>query len=463
YDEALRISTQQADTLLRTESMIGLGKSQRLLNNQELSLESFRQALDEASQLGSLKNVCASLHNIGINYLEKNEFDISLDYLIQALDIANSNNIIKEQVNIYLSLGMLYVKKNNFEKALSEINKSFDLSRQANFEAGVCNALIGFGKLYIKKGDLPKAIENLQISASLSNKLQDWPKSLKSNELLSSIFSKLKQYDKSLARLNLCVLLKDSIFEQNKANSLADMHILFQLSEKQDEIELKKHEITFYLREKQLGQIRTGGLWVLVTLTLILGILLLFWQRDNIQKNKALFHKQQEVHSARQAMMEAEFKTNKIEKQKLQNEFDFKHREITNFALFVIQKNEYLKELSNRFSELLKIDGDKRKNEIKSIIRRLKQSFMASNELENVSDDIEQINHQFLYNLNELFPDLSENEKRLCGFFRLGLSNKEISTLNNISHKAVEMARYRMRKKMRIESNVDLVGYLKSM
>ena len=62
--------------------------------------------------------------------------------------------------------------------------------------------------------------------------------------------------------------------------------------------------------------------------------------------------------------------------------------------------------------------------------------------------------------LMELHPNLSASDKRLCCYIKMGLSSKEIAPLINISHKSVEMARYRLRKKMELAPDASLTTYL---
>jgi len=49
---------------------------------------------------------------------------------------------------------------------------------------------------------------------------------------------------------------------------------------------------------------------------------------------------------------------------------------------------------------------------------------------------------------------------RLCAYLRLNLSSKEIAPLLNISHKSVEVKRYRLRKKMGLEHDQSLSNYI---
>ena len=67
---------------------------------------------------------------------------------------------------------------------------------------------------------------------------------------------------------------------------------------------------------------------------------------------------------------------------------------------------------------------------------------------------------EFFTRLKNKYPSLTKNEERLCAMLRLNLSSKEIASLNNTSVKAVEMGRYRLRKKCSVENNQELSGFL---
>lgn len=59
-----------------------------------------------------------------------------------------------------------------------------------------------------------------------------------------------------------------------------------------------------------------------------------------------------------------------------------------------------------------------------------------------------------------LHPDLSPNDLRFCAYLRLNLTSKEIAPLLNISIKSVETRRYRLRKKLNLEHEDNLVSYI---
>ncbi|MCK6692317.1 MAG: hypothetical protein L6Q97_09460, partial [Thermoanaerobaculia bacterium] len=58
------------------------------------------------------------------------------------------------------------------------------------------------------------------------------------------------------------------------------------------------------------------------------------------------------------------------------------------------------------------------------------------------------------------FHDLTPNEQKLCALLRLNLSTKEISNLMSISLRGVEIARYRLRKKLGLDQGQNLSKFI---
>ena len=68
----------------------------------------------------------------------------------------------------------------------------------------------------------------------------------------------------------------------------------------------------------------------------------------------------------------------------------------------------------------------------------------------------------FLKKVKSRHATLTSNDLRLCAYLRLNLSSKEIAPLLNISPRSVEVKRYRLRKKMELEHDVNLTDYILS-
>ena len=70
----------------------------------------------------------------------------------------------------------------------------------------------------------------------------------------------------------------------------------------------------------------------------------------------------------------------------------------------------------------------------------------------DVCDDEE----AFLGRLLKQYPELSDNEKQLCVYLRMGLSTQEICVLTGNQPRSVNMARYRLRRALNLAETDNL-------
>lgn len=72
----------------------------------------------------------------------------------------------------------------------------------------------------------------------------------------------------------------------------------------------------------------------------------------------------------------------------------------------------------------------------------------------------ENVHEEFLKRIKQAYPDLSPRELKLCAYLRMNSSSKEISVLMNISTRGVEIARYRLRKKLDLPRETNLANFI---
>lgn len=73
------------------------------------------------------------------------------------------------------------------------------------------------------------------------------------------------------------------------------------------------------------------------------------------------------------------------------------------------------------------------------------------------------LNSKFIQAVSKTYPELTSMEFKLCCLLRAGYTNSQIAKITNRSLRAVETARYRMRKKLPIKTNDDLTVFLMKM
>ena len=67
---------------------------------------------------------------------------------------------------------------------------------------------------------------------------------------------------------------------------------------------------------------------------------------------------------------------------------------------------------------------------------------------------------EYLTRLGNTFPELTVSDKKLCAYLKMDLSSKEIAPLMNLTYRSVEMTRYRLRKKLNLSREQNLIEFL---
>ena len=150
-----------------------------------------------------------------------------------------------------------------------------------------------------------------------------------------------------------------------------------------------------------------------------------------------------------------------IRERSLKLEIEHKKRELASYAINFVQKNTLFSELKERLTELHKKHADAG-SEIKSIQRVIDDNYRADKEWENFKLRFEEVHQDFFPTLTRKFPDLGGAEIKLCALLRLNLNLKESSNILGISPDSVKTARHRLRKKLNLNTEDNLVQYLAS-
>lgn len=189
----------------------------------------------------------------------------------------------------------------------------------------------------------------------------------------------------------------------------------------------------------------------------------LFNIRQGIEKKKEEEMEDLRKESEKDAILK-DMEITELKNTQLEQEIKFKSDELSATTMSLISKNEILRDIGEQISKIKKIAAE---GSIASIQKNLSK-LQASIE-ENISKDsdwnafnknFDIVYGDYMKRLLKLHPDLTQSEKRLCCYIRMGLSSKEIAPLINISFRSVEMARYRLRKKIDLTPEASLADYL---
>jgi DNA-binding CsgD family transcriptional regulator len=249
---------------------------------------------------------------------------------------------------------------------------------------------------------------------------------------------------------------------------------------------LPEGEYTFWVKARNIHSVvsqPTGFKFIVLppwyrtmTARIIYGVVVLLllvfaWYLQNwlISRSRALeLQKQQEKfriteEHLRSEALEKEKEMIRLRNEKLRNEMVFKEKELANSTMNVIQKNDFLLNIKD---DLLRIyrDGSLKEiqNKVSEIVRKIDRDIDNESQWELFEVHLEQVHQDFLTRLRKLFPDMTLRETRLCAYLRMEMTSKEISSLMNISVRAVENNRYKLRKKLGLDGKDNLNEFIRN-
>lgn len=160
---------------------------------------------------------------------------------------------------------------------------------------------------------------------------------------------------------------------------------------------------------------------------------------------------------------ETQVKIDQLKSEKMKADLDHQAKELASTTMHLVQKGEILTKIKDNLSEVYKIVADpKAKRQINSMIRTIEADVNFDETWKNFEHNFDKVHVNFNKRLKQKYPVLTPNDIKLCTYLKLNLSSKEIASLTNISVRGVEISRYRLRKKLALDSNENLVEFIQA-
>ncbi|MDA3890518.1 MAG: triple tyrosine motif-containing protein [Salinivirgaceae bacterium] len=231
---------------------------------------------------------------------------------------------------------------------------------------------------------------------------------------------------------------------------------------------LPEGEYTFRLKAKNIYNIesnettftltilppwyRETWAYIIYALLFIGFIILIFKLRGiQLQKEKTVFIEEQ--------LKKRELQEAKHSEEKLKNELLTKSTELASLASNVIYKNERISEIKQKLSELTPIAADKVSKKLTKVLAFIENELEDDN-WENFEYRFNQAHNNFIKRFKATYPELTPKDLKFCAYLRMNLSTKEIAQLLNMTIRGVENAKYRIRKRVELDSNDNLTNFV---
>ncbi len=423
---------QANDTMRLANAYTELGRMYDRTQNWTLAKKYLWMAYRYDLSLNNTRKQALELDIIATSYQRSGQIDSAEILYKKSYNICERIMDPKLLAQSLINFGGFYADLGRNDKAeellLRALHFSDSIPDEKDVTAITPYIFTNLGVLYNKKKQYPLAKSYLGKALSLVTPDIDLVTLANMNYEFYLCCRELKMYDEACHAIDTYVVLVDSNLRKNNRENLMALEMKYIYTEQQKEQQARQQRLKFLL---------TG-----------LGILSIF-----IIFLLLLLYRQQRVNA----------KNVKLEKKIVDAELERRSRELASHVLNMARINDRKLSLIRTLRE--QIPSVKKENQ--QVVMKVIEGFEIDQD-ESLWKEFElrftEVHLEFYAKLSKLNPNLTLNEKRLCAFLRLNMSSKEISCITGQSIKAIEQARFRLRKQLGLlNQNVNISNFLSSL
>ncbi len=339
-------------------------------------------------------------------------------------------------------VGYLMLKEGRVSESLNKLQ-----SVQAYFETMDPTYLVilypFIARAYESSGEYVDAEKYFQKAIDMANKYQSHLDILPDiYENMSTLYVKMNKVHKGYEYLAIAKKLNEQQFGiRSKTNQdLLEIKDSYRLQKEQQVKLIQQQKLETLEQDARISGLEEIILYGAIFFLIFLGFMIYRYLRIKYKADKRFLQHQRA-----------------LEQEKANEVLAIKNKELTASALQAIDREELLDEIKTELGVL------KGNSEMKDIGRLMKNiDHRTSKSWEEFQIRFMSVHEGFYVKLQKEFPNLSQNDHKLCALIKLNFSSKDMSRLMGISIESVHTTRYRLRKKLGLKRNDNLEDFISS-
>jgi len=429
--------TNDNSTIL-SDCYLILGTINSKQKNYIKAIEYLNLSKDIYTEKNDMLSLAGCNSKIGINHYNNKSYATAIEFLEIAKEQSANISYNYGLMENLIYLGRSHTKLNNIKTAHSFLEKAKKIAEKHNI--GTLEIIIAESDLAINKGNYSNAVDLLENYLNTRSQTINPKAKIDLYFNLSEAYRSNRNFEKSLNTKDKLLQIQDSINNIQKVVQLNVLQAEFEYTKVKNDLRNKEAELLIS-EEKSRSSRLTYMLLAIAAASLFIISTLIYIRRKETWKTK------QELDATKQ--------------QQLDNEINFKNKQITDFALHISEKNDLLTSIKEKIKLISLTEKTKNKN-LNDLILFLNNNLEQNKEKIAIYSIADNTKDAFYHKLSELYPQLSVKEKRVAAFVRLNLTSKQIAIQQNISISSIDNYRYNLRKKMNVLKEVSLSDFLKN-
>lgn len=438
---ALRFFEEVGDMVRKGDALLQLGQIEYKLGNFNASLayeeEAFSIYRDEDDKVyQSYAANHAGLAAEALGDMQKAE-----EYQRAAMTLAQEVGVKSTLSTALRDLGRIYSKKGLLNDARTFLEESYKVSESTGIQLDIASSLKELAQVDYQSKEFSEALKKMDRVIEMAESIGAVSILGQSYKERSQIHESLGKYTNAIADLRTYQIINDSIFNSRKSQQIEELKTIYETEKKEAEIALQEEEINTLNAKAKVDQLTKGLYAGGMASALALSGLLVFGYRQKMKKNKIAREKQEEIYK---------------------QEIEHKKKELASQTLHLVQKNTFIQELMDNL-ENIKNSPEKFKMEFRRIVMLLKKENASDKDWEVFKTYFAEVHNDFDQKLKTIYQDISEKEIRLAAFLRMNLTTKEIAATLNVLPDSILKSKYRLKKKLGLDKDIDLSNFLGSL
>lgn len=349
---------------------------------------------------------------------------------------------------LYLNIGCRYFLYNEMEDASLYFDKVLEILPKIDNKSFNVSVYLNTSSYFLTNGNYDLAKKYIEAANSAAVSLNDQEQLALIYLLTSNLYDKTRKTDSAFVYLKKYNGLKENLLSKSGAADSYEAYVSSFLESAEQEVAIA-HQLSM-LDKRRLTITLISCLFIVL---LSVAVFIILNQR---KKQQILKEETEKERLQNQLNHEREIQQIEAEKHKLM--LDAKTREITSYSLILSNKNDVLQDVLNQTKQLKTND----KTAYKNILQAVNNNLNADNETAKFMVHFNEVHPDFFNKLKSICPELTENNMRMCAYFKMGISPKQVSSIMNISVETVKNSRYRLKKKLKLSESESLDSFIRN-
>ncbi len=248
-------------------SYSAIGNIHRDLGDEQRSHDYLIKSLQLRKEISDTSGIAASLHNLGIWSFEFGNTAEAIELLNEALLFKEWSGSRLPLASTLAQLGDIYLSLDNPEQAKRYYLESLSIRKEFDDVDGIATVSNQLARLSFGLEDYSQALNLAKDALDNSSAGSFMEEQANALTLLKELYTQSKDYQKAVEASTELLRVKESILNQEKARSLMELEVKFEVYQKDREIASQKFEVSSLTAKSH------RLLWMASTLGLIVAII----------------------------------------------------------------------------------------------------------------------------------------------------------------------------------------------